>query len=76
MKNLSGNIAKDLDFYRIRDHIASYCTSEEGKEELLKRESDTDLKKITLYKNLGFEWNKILHSKRLKSGLLPHQMIK
>ena len=63
MKNLSGNIAKDLDFYRIRDHIASYCTSEEGKEELLKRESDTDLKKITLYKNLGFEWNKILHSK-------------
>jgi dsDNA-specific endonuclease/ATPase MutS2 len=59
---LKGAIARDLDFYRIREKISQLTISEEGKEELLKREASSDLEQIKFWKKLGREWNKILNS--------------
>ena len=63
---------EELDYYRIRDKIAGFCVSEEGKNELLKREPFTSEKKseISKFKTLSFQWQKALSSKnpvRLKS---------
>ncbi|MCR5435972.1 MAG: Smr/MutS family protein [Treponema sp.] len=46
----------EIDYYRIRDFVASFCVSEEGKAEILGREPLTDFKKIEFLKNLGSEW--------------------
>ncbi len=61
---LTGDIAKELDFYRIRDTIACLTYSEEGKELLLQRESSDDIQQIDRLKALGKEWNTYLHSTR------------
>ena len=36
----------EIDFYRIREEVASYCVSEEGKTELLNREPLSQLERI------------------------------
>lgn len=59
---LRGDVARELDFYRIRDKIAGSCVSEEGHELLLKRESSSDEIFVERQKNLGREWNVFLHS--------------
>lgn len=59
---LRGDVARELDFYRIRDKIAGSCVSEEGHELLLKRESSSDEIFVERQKNLGREWNIFLHS--------------
>lgn len=46
----------ELDYYRIRDEVASFCVSEEGKENFLKREPLTQVSEIEHLKNLGREW--------------------
>ena len=46
----------EIDYYRIRDSVASYCVSEEGKNDLLNREPFTDSAKIDFLKNLSMEW--------------------
>ena len=61
-KYLSGDIARELDFYRIRNTIACLCISEEGKEILLERESTDDKDTMHHLKALGKEWNTYLHS--------------
>lgn len=61
---LTGDIARDLDFYRIRQTISENCISEEGKEELLKREPTQDKEQIDLYKKLGREWTRYLSTTR------------
>jgi len=63
-KHLTGEIAKELDFYRIRDTIAGLAISEEGRDLLLQRESTSESKSINHLKNLGKEWNTYLHSTR------------
>jgi DNA mismatch repair protein MutS2 len=61
---LTGSIARELDFYRIRDSIASLTSSEEGKSVLLEREPAADEQTITTLKTLGREWDTYLHSTR------------
>lgn len=63
---LSESVGKELDFYRIRDTIASLAASDEGKEELLHRESISDIEKINELKNTGREWYRFLHSQKAK----------
>lgn len=59
---LKGQIAEDFDFYRIRETISHFAQSEEGKEEILCRESSTQKEQIDLYKNLGRQWKLYLNS--------------
>lgn len=49
----------EIDFYRIREEVASYCVSEEGKTELLNREPLSQLEKIEELKNCSKEWEKL-----------------
>jgi DNA mismatch repair protein MutS2 len=46
----------ELDYYRIRDTVAGFCVSEEGKTALLSREPFTDSVQIENYKELSREW--------------------
>lgn len=46
----------EIDYFRIRDLIANFCISEEGKKSLLEREPFTDSKKIEFLKNISREW--------------------
>lgn len=59
---LKGQIAQELDFYRIRDSIAELATSDEGKEILKTREACSDKNKIDYLKNLGRQWFLLLNS--------------
>ena len=61
---LTGAIARELDFYRIRETIASLTASEEGKALLLQREPSDDEQLVERLKSLGSEWNVYLHSSR------------
>jgi DNA mismatch repair protein MutS2 len=61
---LTGQIARQLDYYRIRETIAALASSEEGKAQLLLREPIDDEKEIELLRTLGREWNTCLHSSR------------
>ncbi len=61
-KFLKGDIAKELDFYRIREQIAKLAASEEAKELLESREASSNKEQIDYLKNLGREWSVILHS--------------
>ena len=59
---LQGQVAEDFDFYRIREMISHFAQSEEGRDQVLSRESSTDKEKIDLYKNLGRQWHLYLNS--------------
>lgn len=59
---LRGDVARDLDFYRMRENVASLCVSEEGREILGRRECSSDVKLIEHWKTLGREWNRYQHS--------------
>ena len=48
----------EIDFYRIRDEIADYCVSQEGKKILLEREPFKNPAEIEKHKNLSREWAK------------------
>lgn len=65
----------EIDFYRIRNEIAEYCVSEEGKQILLEREPFKNLSEIEKNKNLSREWAKyfsLIHS----NPVLPWNNIK
>ena len=47
-----------IDYYRIRDEIAEYCVSQEGKKNILEREPFKDIEEIEKNKNLSREWEK------------------
>ena len=51
---------QEIDFYRLRDEVAAYCITEEGKQSFLQREPLTDSKKLEHLKNLSREWNVFL----------------
>lgn len=46
----------ELDYYRIRDTVAGFCVSDEGKKSLLSREPFTDDAQIESLKALSREW--------------------
>ena len=46
----------EIDFYRIREEIAGYCVSPEGREKLLQREPLRKSEEIENLKNLSREW--------------------
>ena len=46
----------EIDFFRIRDEVAGYCVSSEGKDSLLKREPLKKTEEIEKLKNLSREW--------------------
>ena len=48
----------EIDYYRIRDEIADYCVSQEGKKIILEREPFKNLAEIEKHKNLSREWAK------------------
>lgn len=48
----------EIDFYRIRDLVADYCVTQEGKESFIKRQPLTDSRQIENLKNLSREWSK------------------
>lgn len=56
---------EELDFYRIREKIAGFCVSEEGRASLLRREPFTSDKadEINRYKKLCTQWQTLLSSK-------------
>lgn len=56
---------EQLDYYRIRDTIAQYCVSEEGRNALLKREPFTlsQIDQINSLKSLSSQWQKAILSK-------------
>ena len=60
-KNFAKNIMnektlKEIDFFRIRDEVAGYCVSQEGKQSLLERLPLIDKAKIEMLKNMSREW--------------------
>lgn len=61
---LQGSIARDFDFYRIRETIASLAMSEEGQALLLERESTGNIERINSLKNLSRQWFTYLNSTR------------
>lgn len=60
--NTSYAVAKELDFYRIRETVAELAVSEEGKQSLLAREPVSDKTQIEYLKSLGREWNTYISS--------------
>ena len=50
----------EIDFYRIRDEVAKYCISEEGKNYFISREPSSKPKEIEKLKNLSREWLKYI----------------
>ena len=42
----------ELDYYRIKETVAGYCVSEEGKNDILNREPFTEYSKYDFLKNL------------------------
>lgn len=59
---LTGAVARELDFYRIRESVAELASSEEGKQNLLVREPVSDRERIEYLKSLGREWDVYIHS--------------
>lgn len=53
---MNTNTLTEIDFYRIREEVAGFCVSEEGKKSLLEREPLTNQKEIEKLKNLSREW--------------------
>ena len=48
---------QEIDYYRIREEIAGYCVSAEGREKLMAREPLRKSEEIERLKNLSREWN-------------------
>jgi len=46
----------EIDFFRIRESVAGYCVSEEGRKTLLEREPLKDSSEIEKLKNMSREW--------------------
>ncbi len=59
----------ELDFYRIRDQISSFCHSEESAFVMQKIEPFTDMDEILFRKSLGIEWTRLFSSARNTSLL-------
>lgn len=55
---------QEIDYFRIREEVAGFCVSEEGKFSLLEREPLTNNKEIEKLKNLSREWCSFLSASK------------
>ena len=55
---MNTNALQEIDYYRLRDQVAAFCITQEGKESFLQRQPLTDSKQIEGLKNLSREWSK------------------
>ena len=55
---------EEIDYFRIRDEVAGYCLSEEGRHELLIRQPFTDSSKIEFLKKCSREWQTYLENSK------------
>ncbi len=53
-----------LDYYRVRDQVAQYCASDEGRNEILSREPFSSDKEFVPLKKLSREWRTCLASQK------------
>ena len=60
--NMNEKTLKEIDYFRIREEVAGFCLSEEGKKSLLERNPLTNLKEIEYLKNASREWTSYLSS--------------
>ena len=65
---MNSKILEQLDYYRVREMVSSYCVSDEGRTALLKREPITDEAEGESLRALGRQWNVLLHC------LHPHSL--
>ena len=54
---MNNKTLNEIDYYRLRDEIAGYCVSTEGREKLLQREPLRKSEEIENLKNLSREWS-------------------
>lgn len=54
----------ELDYYRIKETIAGFCVSEEGKQDILNREPFTTFSEYEYLKNLSREWASCYNSSK------------
>ena len=66
---MNKQVLQEIDFYRVRDEVASYCITQEAKDSFLQREPFIESKEIENLKNLSREWSKYLSASR-KNPLL------
>ena len=57
----------EIDYFRIREQVAGYCVSAEGRALLLERLPSTKTEEIENWKNLSREWSLCHHTS--KGGL-------
>lgn len=65
---LRGEVAQDLDFYRLREEIASLCVSAEGRALLLAREPSSCAQDIERLKTAAREWTAARSAKNQQRG--------
>ena len=53
-----------LDYYRVRNQVAQFCASSEGREEILSREPFSSAEKFVPLKNLSREWKTCFASQK------------
>ncbi len=57
---MNSNALYEVDFYRLRDQVAAYCITQEGKESFLQRQPLTDSRQIENLKDISREWTKYI----------------
>ena len=57
IRTMNTKTLQEIDYYRIREEIAGYCVSAEGREKLLAREPLRKSEEIENLKNLSREWS-------------------
>jgi len=72
---MNAKTLSEIDYFRIRDEVADFCVSEEGRLSFFHREPFKDLNQIELYKNAGREWTTYISSTN-KSPLFSWEPIK
>ncbi len=53
---MNSKALQEIDFYRLRDEVAGFCITQEGKDSFLKREPLTRLEDYEKLKNISREW--------------------
>lgn len=72
---MNNKTLQEIDYFRIREEIAGYCVSVEGRQKLLEREPLRKTEEIEKLKNLSREWSAFFSSGRANpvSGWEPVQ---
>lgn len=57
---MNTKVLEEIDYFKIRDEVASFCVSEEGRNDFLQREPLTEYHQIEFLKKLSREWQTYL----------------